>query len=184
MRKYAVILLCGLFILGCAGKPQGKILAKVGNYEITEKEFEEEFRASIYGRNDTPESRREFLNILIDRKLILLDAQKKGLDKTRNFLKMVERFWEQSLLKLALDRKNNEIAGLVFVSDKEVKEAYEAMLKEAKADKPYEKMYQQIKWQLIRQKEYQAMSDWLADLHKNTGIKMCGNAVPKARGEK
>ncbi|MFA5062448.1 MAG: hypothetical protein WC578_00020 [Candidatus Omnitrophota bacterium] len=184
MKKYAVILLCGLFILGCAGKPQGKILARVGNYEITEKEFEGEFKASIYGRNDTLESRREFLNILIDRKLILLDAQKKGLDKARSFLKMVERFWEQSLLKLALDRKNNEIAGLVFVSDKEVKEAYEAMPKEAKADKPYEKMYQQVKWQVIRQKEYQVMSDWLADLRKNTDIRICKDANPKAKGEK
>jgi len=182
MRKYAVILLSGLFILGCMIKPQGKTLVKINNYEISAEEFEEEFRASPYSHSDTATSRKEFLNTMINRKLILQDAQKKGLDRLESFLKMIERFWEQSLLKLALDRKSNEIAGLAFVNDKEVKDTYEAMLKEGKANKPYDQMYQPIKWQITRQKEYQMMSDWVAGLSKNADIKIYGDLVSKDKG--
>lgn len=187
MRKYAIILLSGLFILGCMNRPEGnsrEILVKINNYEISKGEFEEEFKFSYYGNTDTLESRREFLNNLINRKLILQNAQSRGLDKTKSFLKMIERFWEQSLLKLALDRKNNEIAGYTFVSDKEVKDAYEALSKEGKADKPYDQMYQPIKWQLTKQKESQMISDWLSGLRKNADIKICGDLVSKDKGEK
>ncbi|MFA5363513.1 MAG: hypothetical protein WC335_09815, partial [Candidatus Omnitrophota bacterium] len=167
MKKYAVILLVGLFIAGCMSSPEGgKPLARINNYEISEAEFEEEFKASSYSHSDTVESRGEFLNTLINRKLILQDAQKKGMDKNESFLKMIERFWEQSLLKIALDRKSNEIAGSAFVGDKEVKEAYEIMFKEGKTDKPYDQMYQPIKWQITKQKENQTMSDWLSSLRK------------------
>ena len=185
MKKYAVILLVGLFIAGCMSRPEDrKILARINNYEISEDEFEEEFRVSSYSHSDTVESRGEFLNTLINRKLILQDAQKRGMDKDGSFLKMIERFWEQSLLKLALDRKSNEIAGSAFVGDKEVKEAYEAMFKEGKTDKPYDQMYQPIKWQITKQKENQTMSDWLISLRKRADIKILGDLVPQDRGGK
>jgi PBP1b-binding outer membrane lipoprotein LpoB len=173
MKKYAIILLTALFIFGCAGKPKDKkVLVKVNNYEITPEEFEEEFKESAYARNDTLESRKEFLNLLVNRKLILQDAQSKNLDKDRDFLKMIEKFWEQSLLKLALDKKSKEIAGLAQVSDKAIEEAYQKMLKEGKTDKTYEQMYNQIKWEIIREKETQLMDEWIERLREKSNIKV------------
>ena len=42
---------------------------------------------------------------MINQKLILLDAEKRGLDKNKEFLKMVENFWQQSLLTMAMQEK-------------------------------------------------------------------------------
>ena len=107
------ILLC-LTLLSLAGcgssqppSPQN-VVAQVGNYVITRQEFEEAYRDSSYGEQGTLASRRIFLNNMINQKLILLDAEKRGLDKNREFLKMVENFWQQSLLTMAMQEKIRE----------------------------------------------------------------------------
>lgn len=112
MKNKMIILLAVMFIAGCACPlpKDEKVLAKINNYEITPEEFEEQFKESPYARDNTLEARKDFLKVLIGRKLILQDAQAKGLDKEKEFLKMIERFWEQSLLKLALQTKSQEIA--------------------------------------------------------------------------
>lgn len=171
MKKYALLLFVAILALGCGRSPKEKaVLARINNYEITRQEFEQEFKDSSFGRADTLESRNEFLNILINRKLILQDAQKKGLDRDKSFLKMIERFWEQSLLKLALDRKSKEIAGSVSVDDKAVEEGYQKMLGEGKIDKAYDQAYSQVKWELTRDKESAIMSGWVLGLRKNAEI--------------
>lgn len=173
MKRYIVFLCIILFVLGCTGKPKNKeMLAKVNNYEITRQEFEEEFKASSFGRDNTLESRKEFLDNLINQKLILQDAQRKDLDKENNFLKMIEKFWEQSLLKLALERKTKEIAGSAMVSDKTIEDTYNKMLKEGKTDKTYDQMYQRIKWEITKLKESQEMNNWISELHKGSDIKI------------
>lgn len=119
MKNKIIFLFAIMLIAGC-GHPlpkDKKVLAKVNNYEITLNEFEEQFGESSYSRDNTPEARKEFLKVLIGRKLILQDAQAKGLDKEKEFLKMIERFWEQSLLKLAMGRKSQEIAGSAEVKN-------------------------------------------------------------------
>lgn len=174
MKRNLIILLSALIIFGCNSKAQTKkeILVKVNNYEITKEEFEQEFKDSSFGRTDTPESRKEFLDNLINRKLILQDAEAGGLDKEPGFLKMIERFWEQSFLKLALDKKTKEIAGAAFVSDKVVEETYEKMRKEGKTDKTYDQMYNQIKWEITKLKETQMLNNWMSGLRNKAEIKV------------
>ena len=172
MKKYPYLLFLLLFLLGCSRQPEKQILVKINDYEITKGEFDTEFKQSAFGRNDTPESRREFLSSLIDRKLILQDAQQQGLDKNASFLKMIERFWEQSLLKLTLDEKSQLIANSAVVNELEIKDAYQKLIKEGKTDKSYEQMYKQIKWELARQKGSQMMNNWIASLRKKARIKI------------
>ncbi len=173
MKKTFVFLSLLIFVAGCNPAPKNKqILAKINNYEISLDEFKEEFRDSSYASNEALDSEKDFLNSLINRKLILQDAQKKGLDKDKSFLRMIERFWEQSLLKLAIDRKTKETAGSVMVTDKEIEDTYNNLVKESRADKPYDQMYQQIKWQITRNKETQQLNDWVAQLHKKSDIKV------------
>ena len=45
---------------------------------------------------------------MINQKLIILAAEKEGLDKNKEFLKMVENFWQQSLLTMAMQDKTQE----------------------------------------------------------------------------
>ncbi len=179
MRGYLLIFAVSLFFLGCARSPQENIVVKINDYEITKAEFERAFKDSGFGRADTLESRKEFLNNLVNQKLILQEAQRKDLDKDPNFLKMIEKYWEQSLLKLAIDRKSKQISGAVSVSDVDVENTYKNMLKDGTADKPYNQMYRQIKWELTKIKESKAMNDWLVDLHKSACIEINENLLKK-----
>lgn len=175
MKRYLLILglLISVALLGCGQRgPKKEILAKVNNYEISKDKFEEEFKDSVYGRLDTLDARREFLDNIIDRKLILQDAQLKGLDKQAGFLRMIEKFWEQSLLKIALDKKVEEISASVSVSDKEVRGLYDKMLREGKTDKSYLQMRNQLIREIAKVKESQAISEWVAQLHKKAQIKI------------
>jgi hypothetical protein len=174
MKRNLIILLSALIIFGCSCQPKVKktILAKINNYEITKEEFEQEFKSSPYSRADTLGSRKEFLQNLINRKLILQDAEAGGLAKEPGFLKMIERFWEQSLLKLALDQKTKEIAGAAFVSDKTVEEAYQNMRRDGKTDKTYDQMYNQIKWEITKLKETQMLNNWMSGLRNKAEIKV------------
>jgi len=117
---------CGPFVSG--GGEDKDVVVSVNDYKITRSEFEAEFKASPYRSADTPESRKTFLNSLIDRKLILQYAQQKGLDKEQGFLKSIEKFWEQSLLKIALDKKTKEIASRISASGWEAKRDEESKL--------------------------------------------------------
>ena len=97
------------FILGCQSRESQKaVVARVGNYVITQDEFEEAYKNSAYGHQHNILYRSEFLKNMITQKLILLDAERRGLDRDPQFLKMVENFWQQSLLTFALQEKNKE----------------------------------------------------------------------------
>jgi hypothetical protein len=96
-------------ILGCQSRESQKaVVARVGNYVITQDEFEEAYKNSAYGRQHNMLYRSEFLKNMITQKLILLDAERRGLDRDPQFLKMVENFWQQSLLTFTLQEKNKE----------------------------------------------------------------------------
>jgi hypothetical protein len=174
MKNLALaILLTVICIYGCNRQcplDNSDIVARINNYSVTKAEFEKEYLASPFAKKDTPESRKEFLDNLINRKLVLQDAEKKGLDKDPAFLGMIQRFWEQSLLKLAIDRKTKEIANSAFVSDKSVDAAYKKMAKDGKADKPLSSMAGQIKWEITKLKEAQMMANWLADMRSSAQI--------------
>jgi len=131
MRNYMLITLAVLMISGCQYQAKDKqILAKINNYEITKEEFIEEFKDSAYGVSDTEESRKSFLDNLINRKLVLQEAQRQGLDKKKDFLKSIERFWEQSLLKVMLDKKSKDISALKGAGKGDMEDTYNSWIDE------------------------------------------------------
>lgn len=150
MLRRPFFILFNLFIIialsGCcpssASHEDKEAIVSVNNYCITRSEFESEFKTSPYWKTDTPESRQEFLNTLIDRKLILQYAQKEGLDREVNFLKSIEKFWEQSLLKIALDKKTKDIEAKLSTSG----------------------------WEAKRNEETKMLNDWMSELHKQAHI--------------
>lgn len=127
------LILAVIFLSGChcqtqAGGKNEEAVVSINNYNITRSEFEKEFKDSVYGKTDTAASRKDFLEALIDRKLILKQAQAEGLDKEKSFLKTIEKFWEQSLLKIALDRKTQEIDAKLSASGWDAKRKEESRL--------------------------------------------------------
>lgn len=172
MKKYIIFIFgLSMIMLGCAKQNDpGPILAKVNDYQITLVEFQERYQNSSSAANDTLKSRKNFLDVLINQKLMLQQAQADGLDKNRDFLKSIERFWEQSLLTQVIKRKSNEISGPIIVNNKEIEERYKILEQEGKANKPYDQMYSQIKLELTRAKGTDLMNKWLDGLHSKSQI--------------
>lgn len=174
---FLLITILILFKLNTA-KPE-EYLVKINNYTITPQEFNQEFLASAYAKNDTPQSRKEFLDMLIRRKLVIQDAQARGLDKDKEFLKSIERFWEQSLLKRVMDEKSKEVNGSVVVADKAVEAIYNKLKSEGKTDKSYEEMYNPLKWSLVKIEESRTIDKWLTSLYEKSDIRINSKYFPK-----
>ncbi len=154
------VLVAFLFMSGCGPEPSADtnedLVVSVNDYQITRDEFESEFKNSAYGAVNTLESRQNFLNALIDRKLILQYAQKEGFDKERNFLKSIEKFWEQSLLKIALDKKTIEIKSKITA----------------------------IGWDAQRLEESKKMNDWMSELRRKARFTINDSALEDAAGKR
>lgn len=137
-------------IAGCAKeRPAKEVLVTIGNYSLYKEDLisEAELYPPAYRKNITKE---EMLNELIKKKIMLMEAERQGLDKKPEFLKMVQRFWEQSLLRSLLDKKSKEILSSLKGPAEERNE-----------------------------KAGQMMQEWVNDLGKDVKIKINKEALEK-----
>lgn len=123
-----------LFVLGGCSWPaqHGETLAKIQAHSISTDEFLAEVKdiSEFYRVGKTKE---ELLEDLIQKKLLLLEAQREGLDRDAPFMETVERFWEQSLLMAIMEKKMGEFSAATYVTEEEIKSRYNKMGQEIKA---------------------------------------------------
>ncbi len=114
---FAAVVLSNL--QGCSrGTSKSEVIATIGNYSLCRDDFISEL--SVYPpayRENL--SKEQILNEIIQKKVLLLEAQRLGLDKDPRFMKMIERFWEQSLLRSLLETKSREILSSIPETDKD-----------------------------------------------------------------
>ncbi|MDP8216641.1 MAG: SurA N-terminal domain-containing protein [Candidatus Kaelpia imicola] len=152
-------------------------VVKINQFTMTEEEFEDYFSKMNVGRDDTLDAREGVLDALVSKKLILQEAEKMDLHKSEEFLDALQHYYEQLLFKLIVDLKSKELSSLVQVADVEVKARYDEMQAEALTDKPLDEIYSQIKWQILREKQTQALNDWLKDVKEESSIDIDYDAV-------
>ncbi len=78
----------------------------------------DEFAALVSSQSMHPLDRKDFINSLITRELLIRESQKEGIDKEETFRRSIQNFYEQSLIKLLMDRKFSSLQ--VSVSDDEL----------------------------------------------------------------
>ena len=111
LLKMSVILLIigqlSFTAYGCGGAKKisgdDKVVARINNYKMTVEDFHNSARA-IGG------TREEALEELITRNILIQEAQKENFDKDKAFMKEIERYWEQALLKLLIKKKTAEFS--------------------------------------------------------------------------
>ncbi|MBF0595575.1 MAG: hypothetical protein HQL22_11510 [Candidatus Omnitrophica bacterium] len=178
--KYVAVLVCTALLAGCGSgsKPTGLVMFTVNGYNVTLAEFNEGFDRSDYAdREDIDQARAEYAEKLINQKLILLDAQKKGLDQDKEFLKSIEHLWEQSLSTMAVGRKLREIDSGLTLSEQEIRRFYENMVKSGITTKSYEDVYPQIKAQAQKQMESRLLDEWIKSLRSGATIDINKNLL-------
>jgi hypothetical protein len=101
---YIVIILLGISaiigyeLIGSRNIP-GEAAIVINDRTITSTEFER-----LYSQQHG-QSKTDFINSLITKELLIQESRKLGIDKDESFRKSIQNFYEQSLIKLLIDRK-------------------------------------------------------------------------------
>lgn len=135
---------------GCSQQQRDKeVIATIGSYSLYRDDFISEL--SLYPPEYRQKATKEqILDGIIQKKILLLEAQRLGLDRDPQFMKMVERFWEQSLLRSLLDMRSEEILSGIPETDKD---------RNAKAG--------------------EALKTWIEDLEEKAPVKINADALEK-----
>ena len=97
------------FCSGCGREAkEKKVVAGINNYVMTVEDFEDEVRHSPYGGDKTKDL-EELLDLAIRKQVLIQEAQKQGLDKRKTFMKTIERYWRQTLIKELLEKETRRI---------------------------------------------------------------------------
>lgn len=123
------------WLAGCSQqKPPGaegqkRVIARINSYEITAEDFKDELvtRAMVNSGVPAEKLKQDVLENMIIRQLLLEEAQKQNFDKGKEFLKEIENYWRQTLLKLFLNKKSKELQLAVKVSEDEIAREYERL---------------------------------------------------------
>ena len=143
---------------------------------VTIREFEGSYSDLV--SDDTPKSREEFLDRLITRKLLLLEAKRQGLDQQKDFLASVKNFWEQALLRLVVSKKTTEIAATTLVSDEELEQAVQDWISaNPNEHRPSDELREALRRQILRKKQNRKFEDWVAQLRRNASVEVNRKAV-------
>lgn len=102
---------------GCTKNPdKSQIVAQINNYQLTLADFKQEAEMSLTGA-----PKELILQDIITKELLLQEAQKMDLDKDKYFMKEIENYWKQSLIKRLIDIKGTEFLAAVKLTDEELK---------------------------------------------------------------
>ena len=128
--------LCVAALVGCqgssntgggtsAGKKEGKVLAEVNSGSITTGDFDRELKnlpEYLKAMADTPQGRKEMLDTMVIRELILQQASKDGLDKGPEIEEKLQDLRKRLVVESFL-KKKVEVESKV--SDEDMKKFYE-----------------------------------------------------------
>jgi len=135
-RLYLISLLILSFAISGCGRRAGKIpedrqiVATVNKYKMSVTDFKSEINFTLtskYLSVDSQDAKEELLDEVITKKVLLEEAQKQDFDKQQTFMKEIEHYWGESLIKLLLDKKSKELARDIHVEESEMIGEYKKM---------------------------------------------------------
>jgi len=165
---FIAIVCCTILLTSCAKK--GRPAVKIGKIEVSQEEFEQAFQDSRYPAQR--EGRKAFLKSFVRKKIILQEAERQGLDKNPAFLRDIQIYWEQGLLKEMLSRKSERMTEQIVVSDQEIQSYYEQNKKVLFMQQELSNVRGQIKWLLFQKKQNEAMTAWVDSLENKVKVEI------------
>ena len=185
-----------LWLVGCSQKQATDIkpqqaVAKVNHYTVTVDDFNHEvgfLRPVFRSISSIPPAELEIsiLDEMINRELLLEEAQKSNIDKGPEFMRQIESFWRLSLIKQLLKHKMAQIEALTTVSSEEIKTEYDRENTQVNPPQSLEQLAPRIKEIIFRRKVQDALQDWEDSLKTKAVIKRYYgvlNTIPVVTGQ-
>jgi len=158
--------------VGCkATDPNSRVVLRVGDLAVTAGEYNDAFTHSSYAAANTPQGRKQFLESYALKLMILKEAEDYGLDREPDFLKEVEFFWQQAITKRMLDKKMEQISGMIKISDQDVQNYFIQNQDGYFKGKNFADEAPSIRSFLLFQAQNQMLEDWFKYLKSKTKIK-------------
>ncbi len=107
-------------------EPKGEALAKINDYVLTVEDFKDEMLHSPYTVSNMV-NKEELLDLIVRREILIQEAQEQGLDKKKDFMRTIERYWKQTLVKELLEQKSEQLRKKM--SDEQARKALEEWIK-------------------------------------------------------
>lgn len=177
-KSYLVstVIIISLFISTCSNRKEEKdIVAQINDYYMSVEDFKQDIKVLLTYRPQsikTPEDKIYILNDLINKEIILHEAQRLNLDKNKEFIRTIENYWKQTLFVALIKKKANEISDSVSVYDDEIKNYYEDLKSKNPELEPLAEIEREIKRLMRREKETAMMQKWLDDLREKSRIEI------------
>jgi hypothetical protein len=132
-------LMTPLILSGCGGDPHpDKTVARINDYHMSINDFKSDLETTFVNEKGTLTD-EEVLDLAIKREILVQEAQRQGIDREKSFMKTIERYWKQALIRELVNRKSRELAGRKGLSDDEknkmMQDWYDNLYKNARIQK-------------------------------------------------
>jgi hypothetical protein len=166
-----------LQLLSCSSEQQenDEIVASINNYNLTLKEFQSYVSDELEMDSEfklTREARAEFIEGLIRKELLIQEARRLALDQKESFIRTIERYWEATLIRELIEKKNMDIEEIAIVSQEEIERRYKAMKDTDSSIPSLEDMEEEIEEGLKDRKKTRLLKDWITSLKDNAEIEI------------
>lgn len=174
---YFLLLVLFLHLFSCTQEQakEDKILAGINDCNLTIDEFQYQLAAELEMDEDfklTKEVKKEFLEGLIRKELLIQEAKKLKLDGKEKFIRAIERYWESTLIRDLVEMKGEEISNRILISQEEIETCYNDMKKPQKKLPPLAELREKIAEELKEKKKTRMLKEWIDDLRKKAGIEI------------
>ncbi len=140
MKKFKIIMVVlMLVVFGCSKKatssdskevPKGKVVIEIGDVKIYEQDIKEEIDnlpEQLKHVVNTKDGKKEFLESIVKREIIFLEAKKEGVESDPKILKDIEKIKKRLVVDTFLKKK---ILTDIKVDEKDLKAFYEKIKKD------------------------------------------------------
>ena len=169
---------CGAALAGCGTEATGAEVQKpaliVNELKLSPGELQQELAFALASSREAGMAEAgaepEWLGRLIERELLVQEAQRLGLDRQPEFMRTIERFWKEALIKQLLDRKAREINAQVHVYEPDIEAFSQQFPEEFEARDDMERA-------IRTRKQAEAMDQWVAQLKARSRIVIDHEAI-------
>ncbi len=151
-------------------------LATINEYRLPLSSFQRELAFELELEKDyklTEQAKREFLDSLISKELLIQEAVRRKLDHEEEFIKAIEKFWESTLIRDLLALKGREIAAAIVVTQEEIERQYLALQSASPEIGPLTTdMQVQLRQEIKDAKKSKRLSTWIDQLRDQATIEV------------
>ena len=153
----------------------GKVLCRINERNLPLVDFQRQLAEELELKSDfklTQEAKRNFMEGLIRKELLIQEAKKLNLDRKDKFVKTIERYWESTLIRDLMDLKCEEINKRIYVSEEEIEARYQEIKEMEDRISPLSEIDDQVREALKEEKKTRLLEEWINDLRKKASVEI------------